>query len=245
MQEVVALLHQHLAQAVLQDLDRPADASVDHRRECGVEDCVGRHELAPLGPWLVEVGKVAQAGRVRFALGTSRVGPQRFEAAVEDAAVAEVVETHRRGRDVGLERRRPCGPLGVAQAEHLLVVGDRQDEVGKAQASPGDHRRITSSLRTIAISHQRSSSYVARAYAIARSASGATTLPTRCKGSIRALRANTSYSTAATPSKPGAWPFERQHLQAHQRRRSEEHTSELQSQSNLVCRLLLEKKKKT
>src|SRR5688572_31333494 len=29
-----------------------------------------------------------------------------------------------------------------------------------------------------------------------------------------------------------------------QRPRSEEHTSELQSQSNLVCRLLLEKKKK-
>src|SRR2546427_8044471 len=30
-----------------------------------------------------------------------------------------------------------------------------------------------------------------------------------------------------------------------QEARSEEHTSELQSQSNLVCRLLLEKKKKT
>src|SRR5688572_33386779 len=30
----------------------------------------------------------------------------------------------------------------------------------------------------------------------------------------------------------------------HRGRRSEEHTSELQSQSNLVCRLLLEKKKK-
>src|SRR5688572_31874179 len=30
----------------------------------------------------------------------------------------------------------------------------------------------------------------------------------------------------------------------HHRARSEEHTSELQSQSNLVCRLLLEKKKK-
>src|SRR2546430_5706761 len=29
-----------------------------------------------------------------------------------------------------------------------------------------------------------------------------------------------------------------------ERRRSEEHTSELQSQSNLVCRLLLEKKKR-
>src|SRR2546430_6550869 len=31
---------------------------------------------------------------------------------------------------------------------------------------------------------------------------------------------------------------------AHAQARSEEHTSELQSQSNLVCRLLLEKKKK-
>src|SRR2546427_6753643 len=34
-------------------------------------------------------------------------------------------------------------------------------------------------------------------------------------------------------------------LQQLQAMRSEEHTSELQSQSNLVCRLLLEKKKKT
>src|SRR2546430_7490170 len=44
----------------------------------------------------------------------------------------------------------------------------------------------------------------------------------------RALRARRDGSRA--PSSPG---------------RSEEHTSELQSQSNLVCRLLLEKKKKT
>src|SRR2546430_7118242 len=36
---------------------------------------------------------------------------------------------------------------------------------------------------------------------------------------------------------------ERQGSQAEERHRSEEHTSELQSQSNLVCRLLLEKKK--
>src|SRR2546430_3575027 len=33
------------------------------------------------------------------------------------------------------------------------------------------------------------------------------------------------------------------HLEARVAQRSEEHTSELQSQSNLVCRLLLEKKK--
>src|SRR2546427_9634500 len=42
-------------------------------------------------------------------------------------------------------------------------------------------------------------------------------------------------------------PFHRAFLpgpHAHRSARSEEHTSELQSQSNLVCRLLLEKKKK-
>src|SRR2546430_9689367 len=46
-------------------------------------------------------------------------------------------------------------------------------------------------------------------------------------------------------------PFEDEHLEPAlcqdrgSTRRSEEHTSELQSQSNLVCRLLLEKKKNT
>src|SRR5260370_3986090 len=45
-------------------------------------------------------------------------------------------------------------------------------------------------------------------------------------------------ATAACPATPRAWP-DRPQLQ-----RSEEHTSELQSHLNLVCRLLLEKKKK-
>src|SRR2546427_4889810 len=40
-------------------------------------------------------------------------------------------------------------------------------------------------------------------------------------------------------ARPCAWPMWRGWRSA----RSEEHTSELQSQSNLVCRLLLEKKK--
>src|SRR5256885_6797543 len=39
--------------------------------------------------------------------------------------------------------------------------------------------------------------------------------------------------------------FSRRLHQAGMERRSEEHTSELQSPCNLVCRLLLEKKKKT
>src|SRR2546430_3412472 len=47
---------------------------------------------------------------------------------------------------------------------------------------------------------------------------------------------------AALAADPGA---ARDRKDRRHRRRSEEHTSELQSQSNLVCRLLLEKKKKT
>src|SRR2546427_4142892 len=50
------------------------------------------------------------------------------------------------------------------------------------------------------------------------------------------------------PGRPGEGPGSEEDLERalrlDQRVRSEEHTSELQSQSNLVCRLLLEKKKK-
>src|SRR5205085_10036647 len=50
-------------------------------------------------------------------------------------------------------------------------------------------------------------------------------------------------ATAPDPRRAHAYHAPRpSHLPPH--RRSEEHTSELQSQSNLVCRLLLEKKKK-
>src|SRR5437588_3381566 len=43
-------------------------------------------------------------------------------------------------------------------------------------------------------------------------------------------------------NRAAGWP--RSSFPPHRKRRSEEHTSELQSHSELVCRLLLEKKKK-
>src|SRR2546430_12349529 len=49
---------------------------------------------------------------------------------------------------------------------------------------------------------------------------------------------------SSPPEQPMAIVTDTATTQTHERR-SEEHTSELQSQSNLVCRLLLEKKKKT
>src|SRR5438034_5373478 len=48
----------------------------------------------------------------------------------------------------------------------------------------------------------------------------------------------------AVPARPGMARSQQQH-DGFRRRRSEEHTSELQSHSDLVCRLLLEKKKLT
>src|SRR2546430_10098355 len=54
---------------------------------------------------------------------------------------------------------------------------------------------------------------------------------------IRWFVDSTLYKTVTPSSVPGRWVFDHPF-------RSEEHTSELQSQSNLVCRLLLEKKKK-
>src|SRR5688572_31805667 len=53
-------------------------------------------------------------------------------------------------------------------------------------------------------------------------------------GAARACAAATGRGSAGSAPSAGSI----------RRRRSEEHTSELQSQSNLVCRLLLEKKKK-
>src|SRR2546430_6173272 len=58
--------------------------------------------------------------------------------------------------------------------------------------------------------------------------------PARRRGSEPAREQDGEAHVSAQPVEPD-----------HRLLRSEEHTSELQSQSNLVCRLLLEKKKKT
>src|SRR5690349_22511889 len=56
-------------------------------------------------------------------------------------------------------------------------------------------------------------------------------------------RSNVSASSSSAPTRaPSRW---RKTAPSSRRRRSEEHTSELQSRRDLVCRLLLEKKKKT
>src|SRR5256885_9531454 len=56
----------------------------------------------------------------------------------------------------------------------------------------------------------------------------------------------TLFRSMASASSPPARPSQRlQCREEREQERSEEHTSELQSPCNLVCRLLLEKKKKT
>src|SRR2546430_13665094 len=61
-------------------------------------------------------------------------------------------------------------------------------------------------------------------------------------GVLVAIDAKIGEQTARSPSKQAT---SRRSSCSRQSARSEEHTSELQSQSNLVCRLLLEKKKNT
>src|SRR5205085_8708472 len=78
------------------------------------------------------------------------------------------------------------------------------------------------------------------ARAAARAAGGAGQVPRiarRREGVVHARRAESELVHGQLAQQHGAGL-------ARVRFRSEEHTSELQSQSNLVCRLLLEKKKK-
>src|SRR2546427_5429757 len=67
----------------------------------------------------------------------------------------------------------------------------------------------------------------------------------RGEGRRHARRSNESRNDRRLPAVRHHRPGRKATIMAHSRKRSEEHTSELQSQSNLVCRLLLEKKKKT
>src|SRR5438270_9360267 len=60
----------------------------------------------------------------------------------------------------------------------------------------------------------------------------------------RAFRASSSLCDQSENRKLPAARYTRDPRLSMSGQRSEEHTSELQSQSNLVCRLLLEKKKK-
>src|SRR5688572_31221188 len=61
-------------------------------------------------------------------------------------------------------------------------------------------------------------------------------ITTRCPGALGRMITGVEWRQS--------WRWHARGRAANPRVRSEEHTSELQSQSNLVCRLLLEKKKK-
>src|SRR2546427_503996 len=64
---------------------------------------------------------------------------------------------------------------------------------------------------------------------------------TRLRAAAHMVAADASHALQDSPQRDHHW---REVLANAPAQRSEEHTSELQSQSNLVCRLLLEKKKK-
>src|SRR5205807_10188905 len=73
--------------------------------------------------------------------------------------------------------------------------------------------------------------------------SGIQHAPGRARGSIRLARRHREHVVPGAAGRHAAVVAVRRDAQRRQER-SEEHTSELQSPCNLVCRLLLEKKKK-
>src|SRR5256885_8718831 len=79
---------------------------------------------------------------------------------------------------------------------------------------------------------------VARAEGAAPGARGA-----RARGAAQEPRSRAGVGTAEPQGAPGEEQGAAAALRGARRARSEEHTSELQSPCNLVCRLLLEKKK--
>src|SRR5260221_7716327 len=66
----------------------------------------------------------------------------------------------------------------------------------------------------------------------------------RCSSRLRRGRSTMARSKYPLLPRASASLAQKRSTTAHDRARSEEHTSELQSHSDLVCRLLLEKKKK-
>src|SRR2546427_8586273 len=65
-----------------------------------------------------------------------------------------------------------------------------------------------------------------------------------CCVSVQRLPTKSGKSIRGIPGPSCSWSRPAELTHTREPTRSEEHTSELQSQSNLVCRLLLEKKKK-
>src|SRR3712207_6915932 len=69
--------------------------------------------------------------------------------------------------------------------------------------------------------------------------------PSQCSHASVAPRSSPKMTTPGTTGLPGKCPARDGWLGLMHRCRSEEHTSELQSRQYLVCRLLLEKKKRS
>src|SRR5690349_23276187 len=98
-------------------------------------------------------------------------------------------------------------------------------------------RRAGSLIPTVDSTPLETSTPQGRATRIASTTFPACNPPARINGCARSRGINDQSNVLPLPpASPSPWPSST---------RSEEHTSELQSRRDLVCRLLLEKKKKT
>src|SRR2546427_9380502 len=138
------------------------------------------------------------------------------------------------------EQRRPA----TAQRGDV-GVGDRRDRLGLLFSDPRGQRRQGGEPRPgLLRGRHPAAAWTSAGKSAADAPRSSSAVPTTTK-SAPAARAARTWAALLIPPPTNSV---RSGTAARQARitsaRSEEHTSELQSQSNLVCRLLLEKKKK-
>src|SRR5438093_2544545 len=142
-------------------------------------------------------------------------------------------------RGLRTTRRTPDG-CGARTSERLGTASAVECEVTRRRRHPADPQRSTVATPDAARKPRISTSSLASNTATSTTGSscGATT---RKVSDVRRPCATRKKSAASSPRSAA---HTCQMSSMHIRDRSEEHTSELQSLTNLVCRLLLEKKKK-
>src|SRR5690606_25990366 len=119
-----------------------------------------------------------------------------------------------------------------------IAPGSTQLLVGPASAGSVEQMNVRSSTRATSVGSVRAQ----KEFGLRRSSSR-TSVPAATSSSVRRVHSSGDPSHQTTRS--GVVSAATSLTQASRRawERSEEHTSELQSRENLVCRLLLEKKK--
>src|SRR2546430_13439323 len=133
----------------------------------------------------------------------------------------------------------PCPVRPEVKENHAVAITDRVNRVGVRRHDPRRLEELVGDPRLVALLDEDKRVGSRRAGRLDHGAVGLL----RALPAFVAIHGVVAAAHRCGPAGPDPLQLGKQIL--HEPGRSEEHTSELQSQSNLVCRLLLEKKTQT